>query len=135
MDVVPRRERPSPVRPPLPPAMSSTSSQGVVDRVQAFVSEHKHAVLLATAAAVVAVGGVAYYASTSRGPDGDVEKGEGKKDKKKSKKRKTVKDDDGPILEERKPKPTTVVAEEGACFTCLADGTFGSPRAYTTCRG
>ena len=70
-----------------PTAMSSsTSSQGVVERVQNFVSEHKHAVLIATAAAVVAVGGVAYYASTSRGPGGDVEKGEGKKDKKKSKK-------------------------------------------------
>ena len=92
-----------------PTAMSSsTSSQGVVDRVQNFVSEHKHAVLIATAAAVIAAGGVAYYASTSRGPGGDVEKGDGKKDKKKSKKRKTVKDDDGPILEERKPKPTQV---------------------------
>ena len=95
-----------------PTAMSSsTSSQGVVERVQNFVSEHKHAVLIATAAAVVAVGGVAYYASTSRGPGGDVEKGEGKKDKKKSKKRKTVKDEDGPILEERKLKPAAV--EEG----------------------
>ena len=35
----------------------------------------------------------------------------GKKDKKKSKKRKTVKDDDGPLLEERKPK--VAVVEEG----------------------
>lgn len=97
----------TPVHPPT--AMSpSTSSQSVVERVQNFVSEHKHAVLIATAAAVVAVGGVAYYASTSRGPGGDVEKGEGKKDKKKSKKRKTVKDDDGPIIEERKPKPAQV---------------------------
>ena len=90
---------------------SSTSSQGVVDRVQNFVSEHKHAVLLGTAAALVAIGGVAYYASSSRGPGGDVERGEGKKDKKKSKKRKTVKDEDGPLLEERKPKPSAV--EEG----------------------
>ena len=90
---------------------SSTSSQGVVDRVQNFVSEHKHAVLLGTAAALVAIGGVAYYASSSRGPGGDVERGEGKKDKQKSKKRKTVKDEDGPLLEERKPKPAAV--EEG----------------------
>ncbi|OSC98622.1 ADP/ATP carrier receptor [Trametes coccinea BRFM310] len=92
---------------------SSTSSQGVVDRVQNFVSEHKHAVLIGTAAALVAIGGVAYYASSSRsGPRGDVEKGEGKKDKKKSKKRKTVKDEDGPILEERKPKASAVEEEE-----------------------
>ena len=97
--------------------MSSSSSQGVVDRVQNFVSENKHAVLIATAAAVVAIGGVAYYASTSRGPGGDVERAEGKKDKKKSKKRKTVKDDDGPILEERKPK-TAAVAEEGESALC-----------------
>ncbi|KAL7278186.1 hypothetical protein ACG7TL_008160 [Trametes sanguinea] len=92
---------------------SSTSSQGVVDRVQNFVSEHKHAVLIGTAAALVAIGGVAYYASSSSsGPRGDVEKGEGKKDKKKSKKRKTVKDEDGPILEERKPKASAVEEEE-----------------------
>ncbi|KAI9058970.1 ADP/ATP carrier receptor [Trametes sanguinea] len=91
---------------------SSTSSQGVVDRVQNFVSEHKHAVLIGTAAALVAIGGVAYYASSSSsGPRGDVEKGEGKKDKKKSKKRKTVKDEDGPILEERKPKAAAVEEE------------------------
>ncbi|KAI0739404.1 ADP/ATP carrier receptor [Daedaleopsis nitida] len=99
------------VRPPS--AMSSsTSSQGVVDRVQNFISENKHAILIGTAAALVAVGGVAYYASSSRGPGGDVEKGEGKKDKKKSKKRKTVKDEDGPILEERNPKPAVVEEEE-----------------------
>ncbi|KAJ8469938.1 hypothetical protein ONZ51_g8655 [Trametes cubensis] len=92
---------------------SSTSSQGVVDRVQNFVFEHKHAVLIGTAAALVAIGGVAYYAaSSSSGSRGDVEKGEGKKDKKKSKKRKTVKDDDGPILEERKPKASAVEEEE-----------------------
>ncbi|KAI0665614.1 hypothetical protein C8Q78DRAFT_1083846 [Trametes maxima] len=94
--------------------MSSPSSQGVVDRVQNFVSENKHAVLIGTAAALVAIGGVAYYASSSSSGSrsGDVEKGEGKKDKKKSKKRKTVKDDDGPILEERKPKASAVEEEE-----------------------
>ncbi|KAI0821749.1 hypothetical protein BC628DRAFT_1412718 [Trametes gibbosa] len=91
---------------------SSTSSQAVVDRVQNFVSEHKHAVLIGTAAALVAIGGAAYYASSSSsGPRGDVEKGEGKKDRKKGKKKKTVKDEDGPILEERKPK--AAVVEEG----------------------
>ena len=97
-----------------PPVMSSSStSQGVVERVQSFVSENRRAVLIGAAAAVVAIGGVAYYASTSRGPgaSGDAEAGERKKDKKKSKKRKTVKDKDGPILEERAPK--TAVSEEG----------------------
>ncbi|KAI0702378.1 ADP/ATP carrier receptor [Cerioporus squamosus] len=92
--------------------MSSSSSPGVVDRVQNFVSEHKHAVLLGTAAALVAIGGVAYYASSSRAPGGDVERAEGKKDKKKSKKRKTVKDEDGPLLEERKPKAAAVEEED-----------------------
>lgn len=89
---------------------SSTSSQGVAERVQSFVSENRRAVLIGAAAAVVAIGGVAYYASTSRGSGagGDAER---KKDKKKSKKRKTVKDKDGPIIEERSLK--TEVSEEG----------------------
>ncbi|OBZ73262.1 Mitochondrial import receptor subunit tom70 [Grifola frondosa] len=97
---------------------SSTSSQGVVDRVQSFVSENKRAILIGTAAALVAIGGVAYYASTSRsgGNEGDSEKGERKKDKKKNKKRKTVKDKDGPILEERAPKDADV-PEDGVVFT------------------
>lgn len=62
--------------------------------------------LIGAAAAVVAIGGVAYYASTSRGSGvgEDSEAGERKKDKKKSKKRKTTKDKDGPIIEERSPK-------------------------------
>ncbi|KAI0922458.1 hypothetical protein AcV7_005987 [Taiwanofungus camphoratus] len=102
---------------------SSTSSQGVVDRVQSFVSENKRAILIGTAAALVAIGGVAYYASTSRGPggEGDAEKGERKKDKKKtrksSKKRKSVKDKDGPILEERSPKVADESEPEDARLT------------------
>ncbi|KZT04026.1 ADP/ATP carrier receptor [Laetiporus sulphureus 93-53] len=81
--------------------MSSSTSPGVVERVQNFVSENRRAVIIGTAAALVAIGGVAYYASTSRGPKGgDVEKGERKKDKKK-KKRKGTKGGEGPILEER----------------------------------
>lgn len=101
---------------------SSTSSQGVVERVQSFVSENRRAVLIGTAAALVAIGGVAYYASTSRGPgaDGDSEKGEHKKDKKKGKKRKTMKDKDGPILEERSPK--TELSEEGELAVLCAGG-------------
>ncbi|RDB21749.1 Mitochondrial import receptor subunit tom70 [Hypsizygus marmoreus] len=89
---------------------SSEHPATLIERVQHFVSDHKRAVLIGTAAAVVAVGGVAYYASTSSRPKGrgtDVEKA-AKKDKKKSsksgKKKKSVKDVDGPILEEREPK-------------------------------
>ncbi|KZT20687.1 ADP/ATP carrier receptor [Neolentinus lepideus HHB14362 ss-1] len=97
----------------------AASNSSLVDRVQAFVSENKRAVLIGTAAAVVAAAGVAYYASTSSRPPsaGDVEKGEKKKDKKKnksSKKRKGMKDKDGPILEERKPKAGEVSSDEAA---------------------
>lgn len=96
---------------------SSESQTTFVDRVQDFVSENKRAILIG-AAAVVAVGGVAYYASTSkpRGPV-DLEKAD-KKEKKKSskgnKKKKTVKDADGPILEERTPK----LEEEPGMYEC-----------------
>ncbi|KAI8995265.1 hypothetical protein BD414DRAFT_506078 [Trametes punicea] len=110
---------------------SSTPSQGVVERVQNFVSEHKHAVLIGTAAALVAIGGVAYYASSSSGPRGDVEKGEGKKEKKKSKKRKTVKDEDGPILEERKAKASAV--EEARTVLFLGGSTIAIDTVHDQC--
>ncbi|KAI0795831.1 ADP/ATP carrier receptor [Abortiporus biennis] len=83
---------------------TSASSQTVVDRVQTFVAENKKVVLLGAALTVAAIGGAAYYASTSRTQGGDVEKGEKKKDKKKGKKKRGGKDSDGPILEEVKPK-------------------------------
>ena len=99
-----RRDAPEPANAPslLPFTMAATESSSFVDRVQDFVSEHKKAIIF-TAAAAVAVGGVAYYhASTSRpradGKDKDVEKGEKKK---KHKKKKAAKDN-GPILEEKK---------------------------------
>ena len=88
---------------------SSQSTAGFVERVSDFISENKRAVIIGTAAAAIAVGGVAYYASTSSRPaSGDLEKGD-KKDRKKGlsktgKKKRSVKDADGPILEERKPK-------------------------------
>ncbi|KAJ3999429.1 ADP/ATP carrier receptor [Lentinula boryana] len=86
---------------------SESSATTFVDRVRNFVSENKQAILIGTAAAAIAVGGIAYYASTSsRGSTSsttDVEKGE-KKDRKSKKKKKGVSDADGPILEERKPK-------------------------------
>ncbi|KAF9005200.1 ADP/ATP carrier receptor [Cyathus striatus] len=81
--------------------MSSETAPSVVERVQDWVAHHKRAVLIGTAAAVIAAGGVAYYASTSARPrPADVEKAP--KSKKKSKKKKAAKDADGPIIEERK---------------------------------
>ena len=85
------------------------SSSGLLTRVQNFLSENKKAVIIGTTTAVIAIGGAAYYASssrTARDEDIDSEKGEKKKDKKKykGKKKKAVKDKDGPLLEERKPK-------------------------------
>lgn len=75
---------------------SDSTAQGLVDRVQSFISENKRVIIIGTAAAIAA-GGVAYYASSSK-------PAESKKDKKKaSKKRKT----DGPIIEEvAKPADT-----------------------------
>jgi mitochondrial import receptor subunit TOM70 len=88
---------------------AGTNSSELFTRLQTFLAENKRAVLIGTAATVVAIGGVAYYASSSRinhDDDIDSEKGEKKKDKRKSrgKKKKGVKDKDGPLLEERKPK-------------------------------
>lgn len=91
--------------------MATTSSTSYFERIQDFVAENKKAVVIGTAAAALAVGGVIYYASTSRGPSGDLEKGKTRDKKKSSKKRKTVNDADGPLLEEIKPK---VADDEGA---------------------
>ncbi|TRM66757.1 mitochondrial outer membrane translocase receptor TOM70 [Schizophyllum amplum] len=92
---------------------SSESSAGLLEKVQTFVAENRRAVLIGSAAAALAVGGAVYLASTSRPGAPDVEKAakKAKKAAKGGKKRKTVKDKDGPILEERKPKAT---AEEDA---------------------
>ncbi|KAJ6524423.1 ADP/ATP carrier receptor [Mycena vulgaris] len=82
--------------------MAAESSSGIVDRVQSFVAEHKTAILIGTGVAV-ALGGAAFYASTSAG-DADRDRKDRKKSSKPPKKRKSVKDPDGPILEERTPK-------------------------------
>lgn len=79
--------------PPSPPP-------SLIDRVESFVSEHKQGILIGTAA-VAALAGVAYYASTSRTAAVESDPERGKKDKKKSKKRKGKDKDDGPILEEK----------------------------------
>lgn len=88
---------------------TGASSSELFARVQSFLAENKKAILIGTAATVVAIGGAAYYASSSRTvreDDVDSEKGEKRKEKKKpkGKKKKSVKDKDGPLLEERKPK-------------------------------
>ena len=75
---------------------SDSSAPGFVDRVQSFLAENRRVILIGTAAAAIAVGGAAYYASTSRSSlRSDADR---KKDKKKSKKRKSG--TDSPILEE-----------------------------------
>ncbi|KAF7329236.1 ADP/ATP carrier receptor [Mycena kentingensis (nom. inval.)] len=79
------------------PPPPSEPAPGLVDRVQSFVSENKTALLVG--AAVLAAGGAAYYAASSSSSPSDK-----KKKPPSTKKRKTVKDADGPILEERKPK-------------------------------
>lgn len=96
--------------------VSSDSSASIFERVQGFVSENKRAILIGTAAAAIAVGGVAYYASTSSKPGGlgDLEKGKKKDKKKGGKKKRTVKDPNGPILEER--EPSVKVEDEGKQF-------------------
>lgn len=103
---------------------SDAASTSVLERVQDFVGEHKKAILIATAAAVVAGAGVAYYASTSTAPskpDGEGADGKPKKKKtgsrgaRKSSKEKEKKSD-GPILEERKPKQDGASVEDVGAY-------------------
>ncbi|KAG8849648.1 TOM (translocase of outer membrane) complex component [Tulasnella sp. 330] len=89
-----------------PFAPTSSTSEGVLTKLQNFVAENKKVVIGAT---VIAAAGVGYYVYTT-GPGarksfGDEESGASEKgDKKKRKsKKKTVKDADGPLLDERKP--------------------------------
>ena len=85
-----------------------SSEDTFADRVSSFISENKRGIVIGVAAAAVAVGGVAYYVASSRadseGRDEESLRASKKKDKKKKKPSKTVKDQEGPILEERKPK-------------------------------
>jgi hypothetical protein len=75
----------------------------LVERVQTFVSDNRRAVLLGAAAAV-AVGGVAVYAASSS-------RSQARAQADKKKKRKSQGRADGPLLEERTPKPAA--EEEG----------------------
>ncbi|KAG6810107.1 hypothetical protein H0H92_013269 [Tricholoma furcatifolium] len=113
--------------------MASSEPPSFIDRAQSFFSENKR-VILVGAAAALAVGGVAYYASSSSRPrpQPDVEKGI-KKDKKKGskggKKKKTVKDADGPILEEIKPSKAKVEGEEAPLSEAQISGMSTEERA------
>ena len=81
--------------------------------METFVYENKKVIAVGAAAAVIAAGAAGYYLYTSKPRDrpsvggtekeNDVEKGV-KGDVKKKKKKKSK---DGPILEERTPKPQT----------------------------
>ncbi|KIL54763.1 hypothetical protein M378DRAFT_113931, partial [Amanita muscaria Koide BX008] len=83
-------------------AAGEGSSSSLLDRVQDFISENKRALLIGTAAALLAVGGVKGDKSTGKDAEGEgAEAGEKDDGKKKKKKKKSVKDKDGPILEEK----------------------------------
>lgn len=86
-------------------ASSSETSESLLTRVESLVSDNRKAII-AGAAFAVAAGGVGYYLYASRKagqPVADVEKASDGK-KKKNKKKKRVGEEDGPLLEERKPK-------------------------------
>lgn len=93
---------------------SSTSGDSLISRVETFVYENKKVIALGAAVAVIAAGATGYYLYTSKPRDrpslggaekgNDVEKGVKGDEKKKKKKKKSK---DGPILEERTPKPLT----------------------------
>jgi import receptor subunit TOM70 len=113
-------------------ASPTDTSEGLLQRVESFVSDNRKAII-AGAAFVFAAGGVGYYLYASRNatkPTHDLEKAPEGKKKKKSKKKK-VGADDGPILEERKPKskPSATASEAASgkgrlrrpCFDSLTD--------------
>ena len=98
-----------------------SSDDSFVDRVSSFVSENRRGIVIGVAAAAVAVGGVAYYVASSRGLGGPADEETGKKkDKKKKKHKKSVKDKDGPILEERKPKADEESDDGWALYPCYS---------------
>ncbi|KDR72820.1 hypothetical protein GALMADRAFT_252092 [Galerina marginata CBS 339.88] len=112
------------------PSLESTPPS-LIERVQDFVGEHKKTLVIAAAAVAVAGGlGAAYYASTSKPSGGAGESGKsssssgrkkksGSKGAKKSGKK--AGDEDGPILEERKPKaPSVEETKEGDYYDKLS---------------
>ncbi|KAF8315550.1 mitochondrial outer membrane translocase receptor TOM70 [Cantharellus anzutake] len=101
----------------MPAAQSSSSGDSLVSHAQSFVSENKKAVAVGVTVAVIAAGATGYYLYTTkprtRG-DSSAEKGKSDTDsgkggvggeKKKRKHKSKVGEKDGPILEERTPKP------------------------------
>jgi hypothetical protein len=87
-------------------ASPTDASEGLLQRIESFVSDNRK-VILVGAAFVAAAGGVGYYLYASRDatkPRHDLEKAREGKKKRKNKKKK-VGEDDGPVLEERSPRP------------------------------
>ena len=80
------------------PIQSPDAAHSYLDRIHDFVAENRRAILVATAATLIAAGAV-YYASSSTRPAPGKGKSKDKKPKKKS-----VNGSDGPIIEEIKPK-------------------------------
>nr|GAT49152.1 ADP/ATP carrier receptor [Mycena chlorophos] len=87
----------------MPPAAPPEPTPGLVDRVQSFVAENKTALLIG--AGVLAAGGAAYYVATAGSSSASTDKKKKGSSGKKRSGGKSVRDADGPILEERKPKP------------------------------
>lgn len=121
--------------------MAPKESTSLVQRCTDFVSEHKKAIIIGTAAVAIAAGGAAYYASTSRTPGAGDSNGERKsRDKKRSgkssKKRKTVNDKDGPLLEERSPKIVEEDGKQNQCFvSCKQLDAFCMTRGHQVVAG
>jgi import receptor subunit TOM70 len=109
-----------------------SSDDSAVERISSFISGNKRGIIIGAAAAALAVGGVAYYVASSRvgGGAGDEESlgGAKKKDKKKKKHKRSVKDKDGPILEEKKPKEAEE-SDDGQSTT-HAHSALASARAH-----
>jgi import receptor subunit TOM70 len=125
-------------------AGAGEGSSTLLERVQDFMSENKRAILIGTAAAVLAVGGVLAYhqyqnqygrSPRKRPGRGSVEKGEAEAEaeagqaqgesegKKKKKKKKAGKERDGPILEERtQPAKGVATSKHFFSFSFLRRG-------------
>jgi cbb3-type cytochrome oxidase subunit 3 len=104
-------------------ASEQQTSDSLVSRVQTLIADNRRTILIGTVALAVAVGGVGYYAYSTRSrteydDEDGAEKGDAERRRKKKalKKRKSMKDDDGPLLEERRE---VTVEDVGGCFTLI----------------
>ena len=117
------------------PVTSQPSSDGLIDRLQTFVTDNKRAVLIGAGVAAVGVG---YYVYSSKAQgssgssrsiaggdatttDGDSSKKKKSSSKSGSSKKKSIKDPDGPLLEERKPKSDPDAVVDTPCQSARCD--------------